>query len=90
MQRPSSGGARASAEAARALSPRPPPPPARTDDATLDSESLDAVTLRDVKAEINPDMDEEVTTDSDSERGDHDAYATFGADDVDDEQNAIG
>jgi len=35
-------------------------------------------------------MDEEVTTDSDSERGDHDAYATFGADDADDGQNAIG
>jgi len=90
MQRPSSGGARGSAvEIARVLSPRPPPATAHNEDATLDSESLDTVTLQDIKAEINPDMDGEVTSDSGSEHSDHDTYATFGEEDENDEQNAI-
>src|SRR5208282_4012875 len=91
MQRPSSGGARGSVtETARVLSPRSPTATARNEDATLDSESLDTVTLQDIRTEINPDMDGEVTSNSGSEHSDHDTYATFGEEDENDEQNAIG
>src|SRR5208282_4141865 len=91
MQRPSSGGARGSVtETARVLSPRSPTATARNEDATLDSESLDTVTLQDIRTEINPDIDGEVTSDSGSEHSGHDTYATFGEEDENDEQNAIG
>src|SRR5208282_5114132 len=91
MQRPSSGGARGSVtETARVLSPRSPTATARNEDATLDSESLDTVTLQDIRTEINPDMDGEVTSNSGSEHSGHDTYATFGEEDENDEQNAIG